>query len=208
MLLSKIKQDNLTDEQINNIVFAGISDSGLHSKYGLVFGNQKLMQQRVDTAVKLYKEGRIKKIIFMGGSGIAWNTDNINMPESWLMRDLTLKLGILERDILIEDKSMNSVENAINTTEILKKEVGIENINDLVLVTSEFHLKRAMLSFKKYIPNANYILVATKDDVHDKDNWINTEDGRKIIEFEAKRLIKLASKHEIADIEIEDFDEV
>jgi uncharacterized SAM-binding protein YcdF (DUF218 family) len=119
------------------------------------------------------------------------------------MKNIALKLGVVESDILIEDKSMNSVENAINTAEILKKEVGLENIDNLLLITSEFHLKRAMLSFKKYIPSANYILVATKDGIHDKDNWINTEDGRKIIEFEAKRLIELALKHEITDIEIE-----
>jgi uncharacterized SAM-binding protein YcdF (DUF218 family) len=203
MLLSKINPNNLNDEKMNNIVFEGIEDTGLGAKYGLIFGNQKLMQQRVAMAVKLYNDKRIKKIIFMGGSGIAWNDSNITIPESLQMKNMAITLGIPESDIIIEDKSMNSIENAINTTNILKQQKDFDELDNLILITSEFHLKRAMLSFKKYLPNLSYTLVATKDGLHDKDNWKDSEEGRKIIDFEAKRLIELAKNNQIEDIIID-----
>ena len=41
------------------------SDDLKSSKYALVFGNSMLIKERVNAAVNLYNEGRIKKMIFI-----------------------------------------------------------------------------------------------------------------------------------------------
>lgn len=59
--LSQINVENLTDEQIDNIVYSNIEDDGLSSEYDLVFGNSILIKERVSASVNAYKNGRIKK---------------------------------------------------------------------------------------------------------------------------------------------------
>lgn len=68
MRLSQIDDSNLTDQQIDSIVFSGITDDQSQTEYALVFGHSILLNQRVQTAVNNYKSGRIKKLILMGGN--------------------------------------------------------------------------------------------------------------------------------------------
>lgn len=66
--LSQIDDSQLTDEQIDNIVYSDTEDDCLQSEYAFVFGNSMLIKERVNTSVNAYKQGRIKKLIFMGGN--------------------------------------------------------------------------------------------------------------------------------------------
>lgn len=59
MKLSEINDENLSDEEIANIVYSNIKDNGKTSKYGLVFGNSMLIKERVLKAVELYNKKRI-----------------------------------------------------------------------------------------------------------------------------------------------------
>lgn len=45
MKLSNINDENLTDDDINAIVYSDISDNGKNSKYCLVFGNSMLIKE-------------------------------------------------------------------------------------------------------------------------------------------------------------------
>lgn len=63
MKLSEITKEALTDDDIQKIVYENVDDNGKSSIYGFVFGN-RLINERVSTAVDAYKDNRIKKIIF------------------------------------------------------------------------------------------------------------------------------------------------
>ena len=69
MLLTEINKENLSDDDIQNIVYQGIENSDKNTTYGLVFGNSLLIEERVKTAVEAYQKGKIKKIVFTGGVG-------------------------------------------------------------------------------------------------------------------------------------------
>ena len=90
--LSQIDDRNLTDEQIDGIVFTNIDDDQLNSEYALVFGNNLLIKERVTTSVNAYKNNRIKKMIFMGGINGISNQDNSSIPEAVKMKELALSL--------------------------------------------------------------------------------------------------------------------
>lgn len=49
--LSQINDANLTDEQIDNIVYSDTEDDGLFSEYAFVFVNSILINERVNTSV-------------------------------------------------------------------------------------------------------------------------------------------------------------
>lgn len=199
--LSQIDDSNLTDEQIDSIVFTNIDDDKLNSEYALVFGNSMLIEERVTTSVNAYKDSRIKKMIFMGGINGISNQDNSSISEAFKMKELALSLGVKESDILIDDKSNNTFENIENTMKLLPK-----NVNHISIITSEFHLKRCYAILKKNYPNILVTMIASKDGFSDKDNWFLSDNswnsGRSLATYEAHLLVKYAKENKIYDLEV------
>lgn len=199
--LSQIDDSNLTDEQIDSIVFTSIDDDKLNSEYALVFGNSMLIKERVITSVNAYKDSRIKKMIFMGGINGISNQDNSSISEAFKMKELALSLGVKESDILIDDKSNNTFENIENAMKLLPR-----NVNHISIITSEFHLKRCYAILKKNYPNILVTMIASKDGFSDKDNWFLSDNswnsGRSLATYEAHLLVKYAKENKIYDLEV------
>lgn len=101
-------------------------------------GVDRLMQ-----TVELYKQGKIKKIIFTGGSGRLLHPE---MKEGNYINRYLLYMGIPKEDFLIESESKNTRENALFTKVLLEK----NNINgNFLLITSAFHMRRSLACFNK-----------------------------------------------------------
>jgi uncharacterized SAM-binding protein YcdF (DUF218 family) len=100
--------------------------------------NDRLMQ-----AIELYRAGRVKKLFFTGGSGSLIHRDK---KESHMVKRFLASIGIPEEDILIEDESDNTHENAQYSKIIL-----MQNFNNgkYLLITSAFHMRRAVACFNK-----------------------------------------------------------
>ena len=153
MKLSKINDENLTDQDITDIVYSNIKDNGLISKYGLVFGNSMLIRERVSKAVELYNNKRVQKLVFMGGNNGISNQDNSIIAEADKMKELAINMGICENDIIIDNTSNNTFENIDNAMFLLKNDIN--TIKNITIITSEFHLKRCYAILKKRYPNIN-----------------------------------------------------
>lgn len=205
MKLSEINDKNLSDKDIANIVYSNIEDNGKSSKYALVFGNSMLIKERVTKAVELYNNKRIQKVIFMGGVNGVSNQDNSLVAEADKMRELAIKLGIKKDDIIVDNTSNNTFENIDNAMYILRNEIN--TIENITIITSEFHLKRCYAILKKNYPNINITLAAAKDGFSDSDNWFLSDNswnsGRSLATYEAHLLIKYAKENKIEDLEIE-----
>jgi uncharacterized SAM-binding protein YcdF (DUF218 family) len=93
--------------------------------------------------VLLYKTGHIRKIIVTGGLGSLRKT---KYSEAMEVKTLLLLAGVPETDILIENKSHNTYENAQFTRALLRRHPELKTF---VLVTSAFHMRRASACFKK-----------------------------------------------------------
>lgn len=209
MKLSQFNENLLKDKDIEDIVYSDISDNGLSCKYALVFGNSMLIQERVSKAVELYNSKRIQKVIFMGGINGVSNQDNSTTAEADKMKKVAIEMGIDEKDIIIDNTSNNTFENIDNAIALLGNE--IEKIQNIVIVTSEFHLKRCNAILKKKYPNLITSLVAVKDGFSDSDNWFLSDNswnsGRSLATYEAKLLIKYAKEDKIEDLEINSYRE-
>lgn len=111
-------------------------------------------------AAKLYKEGKAPLIVVSGGR-IGWSG-----PEDSEAKDMVeiLELtGIPPEDIIQENKSLNTHQNAVFTKKILQ-EKGIEKV---LLVTSAFHTPRSLKIFARQgieaIPAPTDFLVSEHD---------------------------------------------
>ncbi len=123
--------------------------------YGIVLGGMSVNDEELDRVqfyrgvdrliqtIDLYKRGKIKKIIFTGGSGRILKPE---MKEAELLKPYILKMGVLEEDLLIENESKNTKENAVFTKTIVD---SLQLKNDYLLITSAFHMRRSLGCFKK-----------------------------------------------------------
>lgn len=206
MHLSEIERQSFSDEDIHKIVYSDISDNGNNTEYAIVFGNSMLINERVNTALEAYKIGRVKKLIFTGGVNGVSNQDNNQIPEAIRMKELAIKLGVKEDDILVEATSNNSFENVDNVFAKLP-----QDINSIAIITSEFHLKRCMAIIKKKFPNMEIILIASKDGFSDSNNWFLSDNswnsGRSLATYEAGLLVKYAKNNQIYDLNISNLTE-
>jgi uncharacterized SAM-binding protein YcdF (DUF218 family) len=97
--------------------------------------------------LRLYKAGKLKKILISGG-----NTDLTILRkdvsnETLKVAQLLEELGVRKEDILLETKARNTRENALYSIEILKKNPQLGT--RYALFTSAFHLRRATQCFEK-----------------------------------------------------------
>jgi len=208
MKLSDYKKTQLTKELIDKIVFDKIFDSGESCFYALVFGHARLIKERTMKAVEMYKNGRAKKLVFLGGGYGDSNTSDSHIPESYQMRDLAIKNGISTKDIIVEDKSANTFENIQFGIKLLDN----KHLDKIMLITSEFHLKRCNGIVKKVLPTSKTVLVKVNDGLHDRDNWFLNDNvwknagkngsGKSLVEHEAKALIYGACNKILEDLEV------
>lgn len=100
--------------------------------------------ERITHALRLYKEGKIKKILFTGGkSRLFEEREKDNTP----IRNFFVMAGVNPGDIIIENQSRNTHENAVLTKKLLKS-IGLADKKH-ILLTSAFHLRRSEACFRK-----------------------------------------------------------
>lgn len=120
------------------VVFAGgVGESG---KAGQGY------EERVQHAVELYNKGYAQYMIFSSGYMYAFK-------EPLVMKALALFLGVPEKAIIIEDKATNTFQNVKFVKEILEQ----HTLDEIILVSSLYHMRRASLVFNKIAPETKII---------------------------------------------------
>lgn len=97
---------------------------------------------RILQALELYQTGKIKKIIFSGGSGSLVFKD---MLEAVLLKRYFTGIGIPDSNIMMDSTSNNTYYNAVNCAKIIKMHCGK---GKYLLITSALHMKRAEACFE------------------------------------------------------------
>jgi|TARA_B110000495_G_C22825894_1_gene481959 uncharacterized SAM-binding protein YcdF (DUF218 family) len=93
--------------------------------------------------VKLYQDKVINKIIITGASGSLQS----EIIEAEFLKLYLVKIGIPETDIICETKSQNTFQNAAYTADLIFS--NHKSAPSCLLITSDFHYKRAIACFKK-----------------------------------------------------------
>lgn len=97
---------------------------------------------RLETALASAKKYPNAYIVCTGG-GTAQN--NKSRTEAGEMSKWLIEKGIDKKRIIVEDQSLSTVANAINTCQILANEYPL--VTHLAIVTSDYHLARSCLLF-------------------------------------------------------------
>lgn len=97
--------------------------------------------RRVVQGVQLYHSGMVRTLLFSTGV-----TSNSRTSEARAMARAAQSLGVPLKAFFLEEKSVNTDENARYSSEILRK----RGINRVLLVTDSIHMFRAKESFQHY----------------------------------------------------------
>ncbi len=99
---------------------------------------------RLIQAISLYKTGKVDKILISGDSG---HITDRGLHEAKQVQDLLVLWGIPEIDVITEELSKNTHENAEETAKTLAK--SYPHFDEFILVTSGMHMKRSLACFEK-----------------------------------------------------------
>ncbi len=95
-----------------------------------------IFQDRIDTAIDLYRNNKVDKILVSGDHGQD-NYDEVNVAKNYL-----LSKNIKKEDIFLDHAGFDTYDSIYRAKEIFQAE-------SLIVVTQNFHLKRAL-----YIANS------------------------------------------------------
>lgn len=131
--------ENIEKRYDIGVVLGGMS--AYNSKTNSINFNKNA--DRLIYAEKLYRKGIINKILISGGSGMLLNNE---YKEAFVMKTHLLENGIPAHDVIIENNSRNTKENAFLTAKILQRDFKHKSV---LLITSALHMKRAIFCFEK-----------------------------------------------------------
>ena len=198
MKLSEIDADNLSQEQITKILFGNIRDNKRQGDCIFTFGGRGI--ERVQKAVELFNSNRAPYILFSGGFGYGKYT----YPLSWTMRDNTMKYGVPEDKILVEDRSNHSKDGAIASLFVLEDKFGIHRVKNLLVISIPWNYRRAMLTLQTYYPKwIDYTWCPANYKQHQANNWWKYPEAHGYVMKEITNLVKFVREGQLMDIEIE-----
>lgn len=139
-------------------------------------------QGRTRTAIDLYQKGWAKKIIFSGAAA-----DKTGPSNAAAMRNQAVESGVSVEDILVEEASNNTRENADQTIAIIEQ-AGMDSI---ILTTSPYHQRRAGLEFKRAASGQDIEIKnhPSRNDRHWPTFWWITPKGWYLATGEVTRII-------------------
>lgn len=98
------------------------------------FGGMRnqFFEYRIDTAERLYREGKIKTILISG------DEDSLNGENEVVsMRDSLVVRGVKEDDIILDGKGFRTLESVVRA-------VKVYDIHSFIVISQKFHIERAI----------------------------------------------------------------
>lgn len=201
MLVSTIKEDDLTVELVDRLLFQGLDDTGARADCVMVLGSIKAAKYRVPLAVDAYRAGRAQKILLCGGKVRDFPTGACSEAEH--MRQAVLDMGVPAEDVILENASQNTVENIRFGLAELQRTFGLNDIHSVLLVTTAYHMRRSLAIARHLFPAHIAIIPCPANDTNTRrDNWMNTPAGMERAKGEAMNLVRYVAHGVIPDFEL------
>lgn len=143
-------------------------------------------------ATDLYKKGLAKKIVFTG----CFNQKLMEVESEWYFK-LAVKVGVPEKDILLESKSTNTKENAVEAFKLIKtKKIPHKKI---ILVSKPHHSRRLKMTFSNVFKKSDIFIIPSVDDRKiEKNNWWKDKGKTQIVIEEVGKISEYYLKGDLS----------
>lgn len=126
----------------------------------------------------LLKAGYASKILFAGGLGKI-TKNKFSKSEAEIYKDIAIKNGIKENDILIETQSTNTSDNFRFALQVLKK--NNFRFDKILIVHNPFSERRTFSAAKAVFPNKHLIITSSDITFEEYFNGLNNKSLEEII---------------------------
>ena len=202
MLVSNIKEEDLTADVIDKLLFQGLEDTGDTADCILVLGSMKAAKYRVPVAAALYRAGRAGKILFCGGK--LRDFPDGTCREAEYMCKAALELGVPKDAIILEQSSQNTVENLLFALIELQRAFNLNSVHKVLLVTTAYHMRRSLAIARYLFPSHISVMPCPANDTTTRrDNWMKTPVGIDRTKTEAMKIVEYVINGVIPDFELQ-----
>lgn len=191
----------MTYEEKWNAVCGSVRDDGQSGEIALLLGsNPTRAIERAHAASALYHAGRVQYIVSSGG--VKWEHNGEMITEADLMARIMREDGVPETAIILDNEARTTKENMICGTLAINRTVKFNNVEHIVIVTSQAHMKRSLLLARAFLPRKLSISGYPACPAETAEQWLGSEENRRSIDNELNLMKWLAEVHIIEDVEI------
>ena len=201
MFVSEIKEEDLTLDLVDRLLFSDLKDTGENADCIIVLGSIKAAKYRVPVAVDVYMANRADKIMLCGG--VLRDFPDGRCTEAEHMRKTALELGVAEDNIILENSSQNTVENLLFALIELQRALWLNKVHKVLLVTTAYHMRRSLAIARYLFPEHIEVLPCPANDTNTRrDNWMNSPEGIVRAKGEAMNIVRYVIHGVIPDFEV------
>lgn len=175
---------NMNDDEIANFVI--LRQAPVRADLLIVLGSANVneLQQRVSRCAELFHAGFAQRLLLSGGT-----TPSHPLSEASRMSQQLAELRVPPAAMQLEDQSTNTFENASYCLKLLAKTGQLKNLSTVILVSSEWHMRRSLLTFQCFFPRSVQFVCCPTETGCTRENWTRSEACRKQVSHEARLLM-------------------
>jgi len=137
-----------------------LEDALIHADVAIILG-MKQWWRPARMGIELYRAGLVGTLLFTGG-----NNASIDACEAEEMAALARRAQVPDTAILVEPRAAHTEENFLLSKSVLEERVGMDNLRSVMLVTIQYHLRRAILAARRHLPSSVALGWACYPSVH------------------------------------------
>jgi len=179
-------------KKITNYIF--LESTPQKADLAFIFGTRH--EEAIKKVYTLYKNKLVPIILISGGINRVTGKN-----EAQEISQKLIQLGVNKSEIILENKSTNSLENVLFSKEILDKKIGLKNIKSIIPVVKHYHSRRALMTLKKHFPeNIEFTPAIYEIYGFTKNNWFKHEIGKEKVLGEWNKISKYLKKGDIKEL--------
>jgi uncharacterized SAM-binding protein YcdF (DUF218 family) len=159
-----------------------------------VFGTREDVEERVDEAFRLWREGLFRRGIVSGGI-----TPGSTLSECEIIKAALVARGIPAEKILEEHRSLNTGENVIFSLPIIDAALGLNNIRSVICLGNTWTARRYPMTLHRHWPEVEKMLVMVDSFETPRPLWHTDPEFRRRILLEWDKIEPYKAKGFIAD---------
>lgn len=202
MFLSELENADikqLTSGQKTDIVFRQSVCPRVRYDAALLLGTEPNgAKRRAAMAASFFKRFEVNFIIASGG--VRHEYEGKKLTEADIMYSVLAAQGVPESVIVPENQARSTMENLLFGTVELGRRKTMECIERVVVITEPFHLRRALLLARTFLPRYFKVYGYTEGFAVQRRDWPTDSALCECVHTEIRCLKKMIENHNIADI--------
>jgi vancomycin permeability regulator SanA len=187
--------DKLPEELQRIAQYLDIHSEPTHANLAFVFGTR--LPDPAYIALRLYSHQLVPIIIVTGGYNRKYD-----VMEAHHHRDILLQGGVPRDQIVVEDRSTNTLENVQFALPLIAQRLPLRRITRVLVIAKWFHSRRAVMTLKGHLPaGVRYFPVTYEPEGIERHNWFREEANRIYVLGNWERLPRYLERGHLADIQ-------